>query len=128
MDDAVELDLRPRFPLFGGWKTHYMIGYNVPSYEYLYHSSGGDAYVLNMRLVDHVFDDMLVEDFELKIILPEGARVGKLHAPYPTARGKDSKHFTYLDVQGRPVVVVKNVGEMTEKHIQDFQLEFVFPK
>lgn len=37
-DDAVELDLRPRFPLFGGWKTHYKIGYNVPSYEYLYSS------------------------------------------------------------------------------------------
>ncbi|TGZ54188.1 Dolichyl-diphosphooligosaccharide--protein glycosyltransferase subunit 1 [Temnothorax longispinosus] len=31
--DSVELTLRPRFPLFGGWKTRYTIGYNVPSYE-----------------------------------------------------------------------------------------------
>ena len=38
MDDSVELELRPRFPLFGGWKTHYYIGYNVPSYQYLYNS------------------------------------------------------------------------------------------
>jgi hypothetical protein len=30
-------DLRPRFPLFGGWKTHYVVGYNVPSYEYLFY-------------------------------------------------------------------------------------------
>ena len=30
-------DLRPRFPLFGGWKTHYLVGYNVPSYEYLFY-------------------------------------------------------------------------------------------
>ena len=37
-DDGVELELRPRFPLFGGWKTNYYIGYNVPSYQYLYHS------------------------------------------------------------------------------------------
>ena len=36
-DDGVELELRPRFPLFGGWKTHYYIGYNVPSYESLYY-------------------------------------------------------------------------------------------
>ena len=36
--DSVELEIRPRFPLFGGWKTHYYIGYNVPSYEYLYNS------------------------------------------------------------------------------------------
>ncbi len=35
-EDAVEVELRPRFPLFGGWKTQYYIGYNVPAYEYLY--------------------------------------------------------------------------------------------
>ena len=37
-DDGIELELRPRFPLFGGWKTNYYIGYNIPSYQYLYHS------------------------------------------------------------------------------------------
>ena len=37
-DDGIELELRPRFPLFGGWKTNYYIGYNVPSYQYLYHT------------------------------------------------------------------------------------------
>ena len=35
-DDVVEVELRPRFPLFGGWKTEYYIGYNVPAYEYLF--------------------------------------------------------------------------------------------
>jgi hypothetical protein len=33
MDDSVELDLRPRFPLFGGWKTptHMYMGRCVES-------------------------------------------------------------------------------------------------
>merc|ERR1739844_358375 len=74
LDDAVEVDLRPRFPLFGGWKSHYILGYNVPIYEYLYNS--GDDFVLKMRLLDHIFDDQIVEDFSLKIILPEGSKVG----------------------------------------------------
>ena len=74
LEDSVEVELRPRFPLFGGWKTHYVLGYNVPSYEYLF--SKGDNFVLNMRLLDHIFDDMLVEDLTLKIILPEGSQVG----------------------------------------------------
>lgn len=60
MSDAVELNLRPRFPLFGGWKTHYVVGYNVPSYEYLYNS--GDQYILKIRFIDHIFDDMIVDD------------------------------------------------------------------
>ena len=36
LDESVELEIRPRFPLFGGWQTRYYIGYNVPSYEYLF--------------------------------------------------------------------------------------------
>ena len=44
MDESVDVELRPRFPLFGGWKTKYFLGYNVPSYEYLY--SKGMLYAL----------------------------------------------------------------------------------
>ena len=51
-----------------------------------------------------------------------------MHTPYKTSRLQDSKHYTYLDIQGRPVVTITNVGELTEKHIQDFQLEFVLPR
>merc|ERR1712029_136118 len=126
LEDAVEVDLRPRFPLFGGWKTHYVLGYNVPSYEYLYNT--GDDFVLNMRMIDHVFDDMLVEDFTLKVILPEFSKVGKFEAPFPTKRLPDSLHYTYLDIQGRPVVTIKNVGDLTEKNIKDFELSFKFSK
>ena len=61
-----------RFPLFGGWQTRYYFGYNVPSYEYLFHS--GSQFQLRMRLVDHVFDDQLVEKLTVKIILPEGSK------------------------------------------------------
>ena len=57
------------------FQTHYLLGYNVPSYEYLYSERGSDRYVLNMRLLDHIFDDMIVDDFELTIILPEGCEV-----------------------------------------------------
>ena len=86
MDDAVELDLRPRFPLFGGWKTHYVIGYNVPSYEYIFYKA--DLHVLNMRLVDHIYDDMLIESAEVKVILPEGVTDLQLDTPYPITRGE----------------------------------------
>merc|ERR1719266_1576436 len=125
MDDAVELDLRPRFPLFGGWKTHYVVGYNVPSYEYLFYSS--DKHVLNMRLVDHIFDDMLVEETEVKVILPEGVSDIKVSTPYPMTRGEDDKHYTYLDTTGRTVVTLYTDKTLTENHIQDFQIGFNYP-
>ncbi|XP_032669593.1 dolichyl-diphosphooligosaccharide--protein glycosyltransferase subunit 1 [Odontomachus brunneus] len=123
--DSVELNLRPRFPLFGGWKTRYTIGYNVPSYEYLFHA--GDQYTLEMRLLDHVFDDMVVDEMVLKIILPEGARNIQLELPYPATRLRDSLHYTYLDVTGRPVVSVTKKN-LVENHIQNFRLKYTFPR
>lgn len=63
--DFIELDLRPRFPLFGGWRTQYILGYNVPSYEYLFHS--GKHFVLRMRFLDHIFDNMVIDEAEVGI-------------------------------------------------------------
>ncbi|KAL2712422.1 hypothetical protein V1478_017945 [Vespula squamosa] len=123
--DSVELNLRPRFPLFGGWKTRYTIGYNVPSYEYLFHS--GDQYALEMRLLDHIFDDMVVDELTVKIILPEGSRNIKLILPYPATRLPDSLHYTYLDTTGRPVISVTKKN-LIENHIQNFKLKYTFPR
>ena len=35
-DDSVEFEIRPRYPLFGGWKTFYYFGYNLPSYVHIF--------------------------------------------------------------------------------------------
>lgn len=125
LKDSVELDLRPRFPLFGGWKTHYTLGYNVPSFEYLFQNA--DNYLLKMRVLDHVFDDMVVDEVTTKIILPEGSTNIKLIAPYTVTRHPDSLHYTYLDTFGRPVISFskKNV---VENHITDFNLKYNFSR
>lgn len=125
LSDSVELDLRPRFPLFGGWKTHYVVGYNVPSYEYLF--NGGDEYLLKMRFLDHVFDDMVVDELTTKIILPEGSQDIQLATPYSVEHLPNSLHFTYLDTKGRPVVILRKKN-LVENHIQDFELQYNFPR
>jgi len=122
-EDYVELELRPRFPLFGGWQTRYYFGYNVPSYEYLYHS--GSKFQLRMRLVDHVFDDQLVEKLTVKIILPEGAKDISFWSPFKVKEEPQELKFTYLDTIGRPVVVV-TAENLVEQHIQNFQVSYTF--
>lgn len=34
----------------------------------------GEQYALKMRLVDHVYDDQVIDQLTVKLILPEGAR------------------------------------------------------
>ncbi|XP_061544649.1 dolichyl-diphosphooligosaccharide--protein glycosyltransferase subunit 1 isoform X1 [Phycodurus eques] len=125
LDDSVEVEIRPRFPLFGGWKTHYIIGYNLPSYEYLY--TLGDQYALKMRLVDHIYDDQVVDNMTVKIILPEGAKNIQMDTPYNIHRMPNELHYTYLDTFGRPVLVVTK-NNLVEQHIQDVVVHYNFNK
>lgn len=125
LKDSVELDLRPRFPLFGGWRTHYTLGYDVPSFEYLFNN--GDQYLLKLRLIDHIFDDMVIDEATIKIILPEGSGNIKLITPYSVNRLPDELHYTYLDTVGRPVIVFKKKN-LVENHIHDFNLKYTFSK
>ncbi|XP_073324270.1 dolichyl-diphosphooligosaccharide--protein glycosyltransferase subunit 1 [Pagrus major] len=125
LDDSVEVEVRPRFPLFGGWKTHYIIGYNLPSYEYLY--TLGDQYALKMRLVDHVYDDQVIDFLTVKIILPEGARNIHVDTPYKIDRMPNQLHYTYLDTFGRPVLVATK-NNLVEHHIQDVVVHYNFNK
>ncbi|XP_071075612.1 dolichyl-diphosphooligosaccharide--protein glycosyltransferase subunit 1 isoform X2 [Desmodus rotundus] len=125
LDDSVEMEIRPRFPLFGGWKTHYIVGYNLPSYEYLYNL--GDQYALKMRFVDHVFDEQVIDSLTVKIILPEGARNIQVDSPYEISRAPDELHYTYLDTFGRPVIVAYKIN-LVEQHIQDIVVHYTFNK
>lgn len=118
--DWIELELRPRYPLFGGWRSSYTLGYNVPSYEYLYKNEKGQ-YVLRMRLLDNVFDDMQVSELETSIVLPVGASNIQLHTPYTVDRLPDDITYKYLDSKGRVIIRLKKTN-LVEQHIQDFEI------
>lgn len=120
--DWTELELRPRFPLFGGWQSSYTLGYSVPSYQYLYKTETGE-YVLTIRIFDHIFDDMVVEELESKIVLPVGVSNIKLITPYDIERLPDEVTHKYLDNVGRTVIRVKKTN-LVEQHIQDLEIYY----
>ncbi|RCN32506.1 ribophorin I [Ancylostoma caninum] len=121
--DSVDVDIKPRFPLFGGWRTSYIIGYNVPSFEYLYNK--GNEYALKMRVLDHVFNNAVVEKLTTKIILPEMVKKVRLTTPYTMDRRPDEVRATYLDTFGRTVIVLQKENLVPE-HIQSFTLFYEF--
>jgi oligosaccharyltransferase complex subunit alpha (ribophorin I) len=121
--DKVEVELRPRFPLFGGWRTNYVLGYNIPTAEFLF--SSGSEYALKVRLVDHIFDNVVIDKLRVKIILPETSKNIKMVAPYAVKRLPDEVHKTYLDTVGRPVIVLEKENVIAN-HIQQFTLYYEF--
>lgn len=55
----------------GGWKSSWFLGYNLNTTRYL-HYDGEGGYVLK-QLFSIPFHDLLAQEFELKVVLPEGA-------------------------------------------------------
>jgi len=74
-----------------------------------------------MKLIDHVYDDQLIEHLTVKIILPEHSSGIDLVTPYSIKRDKNDLHYTYLDTVGRPVIIIHK-DNVVENHIQDFEV------
>lgn len=104
-------------------KFLYVLAYNAYHSFYCIRFYAGDEFVLQMDLISHIFDHMVVDDALVRIILPEGASNIEVETPYAVTRLPDSLHFTYLDVKGRPVVEIA-AKNLVENHIQPFKVIF----
>lgn len=59
-----ELEIEPRYPLFGGWKATFVIGYQLPLQDFLFESSDGMRYLnfsFGYFLAETVVDKMIVK-------------------------------------------------------------------
>jgi len=65
------LELRPRYPLLGGWNYTFTVGWDMPLGDIL--KAQGSKKVLGVPFLTG-WRDLLVDDAELRVILPEGAR------------------------------------------------------
>lgn len=108
------LQLGPRFPLFGGWKIGFYMGFNLPAYNHLaIDNDDRSRYVLTVPFVPNL-KDVAYDEAVLRIILPEGASEISFDAPFPVdSQGADTV-FTYLDTVGRPVLVLNKKTLSTE--------------
>jgi len=71
-DNRVKFELKPRFVMFGGWKTVYYTGYNLPASRYLSVDDASSRYTLSINLINDL-GEVLTEQLETRFILPEGA-------------------------------------------------------
>lgn len=124
---GLELHLVPRFPLFGGWKNNFYLGYNLPLELYLSTlASDSSSYVLNASFAADL-GNVYVEDYTVKIILPEGAKNAKVEVPFAVDSTETDRHYTYLDTTGRTVLVVHKKNVVRE-HNQYFQVHYTFSR
>ncbi|KAA3484441.1 dolichyl-diphosphooligosaccharide--protein glycosyltransferase subunit 1A-like isoform X1 [Gossypium australe] len=116
-----ELLIEPRYPMFGGWRTAFTIGYGLPLQDFLYESDGKRFLNITFSspMVELVIDALIV-----KVVLPEGSSDISVAAPFPVEQWQETK-ISHLDIDGRPVVVLKKTNVVPE-HNQFFQVYYHF--
>ncbi|VFQ70903.1 unnamed protein product [Cuscuta campestris] len=121
--DAIKtlLEIEPRYPMFGGWKTSFTIGYGLPLQDFLFYSDGGRF--LNITFGSPI-NEVVIDNLVVKVVLPEGSNGISISAPFPFNQRKETK-LSHLDMIGRPVVVLKKTNVVPE-HNQYFQVYYMF--
>lgn len=113
------LELRPRYPLYGGWRTTWFHGYTLPQIPFLSPVQGSaDKHILKMSITPTV-KGLLLEKATLKVILPEDATDIKIKNPYS---GVETQFltFSYFDTTGRPTILLEyeNVVDEFDKLVE----------
>jgi oligosaccharyltransferase complex subunit alpha (ribophorin I) len=69
----VEMDLKPRFPICGGWQTDWNQGYSMPTRFVMSESTQFDnLYKVSLPFY-HSYDVLMTEEYQMQIVLPMGA-------------------------------------------------------
>ncbi|GAA5880584.1 hypothetical protein JCM3774_004743 [Rhodotorula dairenensis] len=139
------LELKPRYPILGGWNYSFTIGYDLPLGEFVRarKSAGRGKYLAAVPFLTPI-KDVAIDAVRVEIRLPEGARDIHVRTPFPvssvsyptfvprlfgkhhTVQEGGSIAWTYLDSTGRPVVVLTKEG-CTDMHGGDVLIEYTLP-
>ncbi|KAI8470184.1 MAG: Ribophorin I-domain-containing protein [Monoraphidium minutum] len=116
------VDLSLRYPLMGGWKADFVLGYSLPLAGFLFRRPKGRT-----RLIVDVsspIEDVTIEELETRIVLPEGSTNIKYTLPYEMEASWDKK-YTYLDTAGRPVLVLRK-SNLIALHNKAVAVDYTF--
>ncbi|KAK9413038.1 putative Dolichyl-diphosphooligosaccharide--protein glycosyltransferase subunit 1 [Seiridium unicorne] len=105
------LEIKPRYPIFGGWKYPFTIGWNTDSKSFLKKTSG-DGCLLKVPFLEgpKQAEGVEYEQIHLRVLLPEGAENVKYYTSIPDSSIMESTvdlQRTYLDTVGRTVLTIK---------------------
>lgn len=116
-----ELEIEPRYPLFGGWNSAFTIGYGLPLKDFLFGLDG--KRFLNITFSTPI-NDLVIDTLFVKVVLPEGSKDISVSVPYPVKQSQETK-FSHLDIAGRPVVVLEKNNVVPEHNVH-FQVYYKF--
>lgn len=122
--EGVLVSLVPRYPLFGGWSSTFTFGYSLPLSSAVGKEPKTGRAVFAAP-VGPALEDLVADSLVVKVVLPEGAKDAKVSLDLPFQL-EQSTAFTYLDVMGRPVLVLRLSNLVQEMKLESLQVSYSY--
>jgi len=125
------LEIKPRYPLFGGWKYPFTIGWNSDAKNFLRQTATG-GYILNVPFLEGPKqpEGIEYEQVEVRVVLPEGAENVKYSTTVPRSSITSDDieiHKTFLDTVGRTVLVIKARNLVDDHRERELMVSYDYP-
>ncbi|RKP10366.1 Ribophorin I [Thamnocephalis sphaerospora] len=119
---TIQLSLRPRFPMYGGWQYRFYFGYDRPLGDVLQRQPGTNTYVLRVPFLEKI-GSWTYDETVMRILLPEGASNVRVNVPFALDEVRHGKVRTYLDVSGRTAIWLTKRNAVDE-HAQEVEITY----
>lgn len=120
---ASVLDLRPRYPMLGGWNYTCSVGWSVKLTDGWLKTvdEGQKRYSVQVPFMS-ALKDTAVDDVAVRIILPEGAKDIAFTAPFSIDVERE-RSWSFLDTIGKPVIKLHKRA-CSERHGGSVNVEY----
>ncbi|KAF2147550.1 uncharacterized protein K452DRAFT_241098 [Aplosporella prunicola CBS 121167] len=123
------LELKPRYPVFGGWKYNFRVGWDAELSRFLRKLKTGDGYALKVPFLEgpRMPEGVEYERVELRVILPEGATNVRFETSVPVVAHEVSLHKTFMDTLGRTTLKLTALNVVDEWRGRDLIITYDYP-
>lgn len=125
--EEANLELKPRYPVFGGWNYNFRIGWNANLGSFLRTLKKGHGNILKVPFLEGpaMGEGVSYERVELRIILPEGATNVKYHSPIAVVSEEISLHKSFMDTLGRTTLTLVALNIIDESRDQEIIVSYL---
>lgn len=104
--------LKPRYPIFGGWRYNFTLGWTNPLSNFLRHRE--DYNIISVPLLNGP-EDTIYDEVELSLYLPEGAKIENFASTTPPVRTDITTQNSYLDLKTGHVKITLNFENLVDQ-------------
>jgi len=124
------LELKPRYPLYGGWNYNFRVGWNANLGRFLRNVKGSaDTYVLKVPFFEgpKQAEGLEYERIITRVILPEGALNVKFETTVPIVSVETTAYRTFFDTIGRTALILTATNIVDEFRDRDLIVTYEYP-